>query len=318
MTTAVMFSGIDGLDRLDQRDMVLALPEVKARMTTAQTHLDRITGGKISLSDFAQSSEELFHSDLATKALLCAVVHVGLYDRLLKYHPEPDYLVGCSLGDSARTVASGAMSFEQIMLSTYLFGNHGQKLTGGAVVCVKCRGDAATAADLREIESLGLYIAVYQTPKHFLVGGPEEYLQVWCELDSTRQKYAIRPLCDKPLHSAAMKATQQYTLEHFGELKIQPWKIPMISASECKLITNEKELLDDMINNMTGPVRWWPTYQWMVEELGVKRFINIGPNDTLIRFHERIPLATPVEVIDGLSLMQSAVVPALKSACGTF
>jgi hypothetical protein len=41
----------------------------------------------------------------------------------------------------------------------------------------------------------------------------------------------------------------------------------------------------------------------MAEELGVRRFINVGPGPTLRRFCERVPLRTPVEVVDLFDLI---------------
>ena len=51
---------------------------------------------------------------------------------------------------------------------------------------------------------------------------------------------------------------------------------------------------------MIGAVRWWQTYQWMVEKLGVEKFVNIGPADTLLRFAERIPVHNKITLMDSL------------------
>ncbi|WP_413291112.1 hypothetical protein [Bdellovibrio sp. HCB337] len=311
--TAVMFSGIDGLDNVEQRDAALLIPEVRLRLEEAHDLLLGYSNGNVSLIDYSKTSQEVFQASLSLKAMLGAVTHVGLYDRLMKFHPTPDYLVGCSLGDSARIACSGAMTFEQIMLGTYLFGLHGETIQGSSVVCVKSLINPLSPEEIKAIESRGLYIAVYQTPKHFLVGGPNEILQAWCSDPTTQSLYGLRPLCDKPLHSKAMNETTAYTFKHFGAVNIQDWEVPMVSTALCKLIETREDLLEDMNANMTGSVYWHQTYRWMIEELGVRKFINIGPAETLIRFHERMDLITSVDAVDSLQAEDRQYSPIIKA-----
>lgn len=109
--TAVMFSGIDCLDKVEHRLQVLKMPEVLDRLDEAQFYLDDIESS-VSLIDYLSAPDEIFNSSLAIKALIGAATHVGLYERLMKFHAPPDYLVGCSLGDIARIVCAGGLSFE--------------------------------------------------------------------------------------------------------------------------------------------------------------------------------------------------------------
>jgi [acyl-carrier-protein] S-malonyltransferase len=299
--TAVMFSGIDCLDKVEHRLQVLKFPEVLDRLDEAQFYLDDLESST-SLIDYLSASDDIFHSSLAIKALIGAATHVGLYDRLIKFHPAPDYLVGCSLGDIARIVCAGGLSFEQLIRGTFHYGDHGEKLVGGSVVCVKCLHAPVSKIETELIEAHGLYVAVYQTPQHFLVGGPDDILQAWIQSPSTQALYSIRPLCDKPLHSHFMNKSKDHAFTHMGELRIGKFKIPMVSATASRVLETHEDLIHDMVTNMTGPVKWWQTYEWMIKELGVNRFISIGPAETLIRFHERMNLNLDVEVIDSLQL----------------
>lgn len=302
--TAVMFAGIDALDTEALRFSTLQIPEVQRRVQQAHNFLWDETRGTVSLKDYMVSSEAQFQAHLPLKAFICAAAQIGLFDRYLKTHAAPDYMVGCSLGDAARTVCSGAMSFEDMLYGTYLFGREGDKVTTGSVVCAKSLLNPLSAEEMQEIESLGLDIAVYQTPIHFLVVGKNEVLQAWVEDPKNQERYFIRPLCNRPLHSKAMTEAMTSTLSHFGGLKINHWNIPLVSTAHCKLIETIDDLRADINSNMTGAVHWWPTYSWMVEELNVTRFVNIGPAKTLIKFCERTPTRNPVELVDCMDLVQ--------------
>lgn len=310
--TAVMFAGIDALDIEALRFSTLQIPEVQRRVQQAHNFLWGESGGAISLKNYMVSSEAEFQAQLPLKAFICAAAQIGLFDRYLKSHEAPDYLVGCSLGDAARTVCSGAMSFEDMLYGTYLFGREGDKVTTGSVVCAKSLLSPLSPDEVMEIESLGLDIAVYQTPIHFLVVGNNDVLQAWATSTKTQERFLIRPLCNRPLHSKAMTGSMHSTLSHFGGLKINHWTIPLVSTAHCKLIETMDDLRADINSNMTGAVHWWPTYRWMVEELEVTRFVNIGPAKTLIKFCERTPTNRPVELIDCMDhLTQTQNLPAM-------
>lgn len=314
--TAVMFSGIDCLDKVEHRLQVLKMPDVLDRLDEAQFYLDDIESS-VSLVDYLSAPDDIFHSSLAIKALIGSATHVGLYDRLMKHHAPPDYLVGCSLGDIARIVCSGGLSFEQLMMGTFHYGDHGEKLQGGSVVCAKCLFSPLTQIEVELIENAGLYVAVYQTPHHFLVGGPDEILQAWVDSQSTKAMYSIRPLCDKPLHSQYMNRSKDHAFKGMGDLLIGQFRIPMISATESRVIESHEDLVRDMTTNMTGPVKWWQTYRWMIKELGVTKFINVGPAETLIRFHERMNLDDDIEVIDSLQLEKQTATCSERSFADT-
>lgn len=300
--TAVMFAGIDALDTEALRFSTLQIPEVQRRVQQAHNFLWDESRGAISLKDYMVSPETDFQAQLPLKAFICAAAQIGLFDRHLKSHAAPDYLVGCSLGDAARTVCSGAMSFEDMLYGTYLFGREGDKVTTGSVVCAKSLQNPLSPAEIEDIESQGLNIAVYQTPIHFLVVGENAALQTWATSKTTQERYLIRPLCNRPLHSKAMTGAMHSTLSHFGGLKINHWTIPLISTAHCKLIETMDDLRADINSNMTGAVHWWPTYHWMVQNLKVTRFVNIGPAKTLIKFCERTPTNHPVELVDFMDL----------------
>ena len=76
--TAYIFSGIDGLDSLQDRIKILSVPAVRQRITQAQEILD-LDGIEFSLAEFISSSDENYKKDLTLQAMAVSIVQIGLF-----------------------------------------------------------------------------------------------------------------------------------------------------------------------------------------------------------------------------------------------
>jgi hypothetical protein len=125
MKEALVFNGINALDFVDIRHNVLRIPEVSRRITQAQSVLDHMQEMPLDLQNFLGSDNEVYLNSIKLKSLAAAVVQVGLYDRYLRFHPEPTYFVGNSNGDSSLMVSLEELSLEEmVMHSQALVGTH--------------------------------------------------------------------------------------------------------------------------------------------------------------------------------------------------
>ena len=116
--SALVFSGANGLDFCDLRMSVVRIPEVMGRIREAQKILDGLDFPKTDFLNAICSSDESFERNPRLKKLAVAVVQVGLYDRYLKTQKKPDYFVGTTGADSAANVASGQMTFAELVLNS--------------------------------------------------------------------------------------------------------------------------------------------------------------------------------------------------------
>jgi len=299
MKTAVMFAGVDALDEFEKRKQALEYPEVRARLKQAQGIISKIDSSYPDLAHFVASPDEIFHRELFQKAFVSSIVQVGLYDRYISHNPEPDLLLGCSLGDSARSVCSGAMTFEQMVYGTYVFYEGAKSIKGGSIVRVRKNSGDTTPEDLATIESQGLFIAVHQTPRHFLVSSTNDKLMKWALSEETRRSFSIKPLYNAPLHSPLMAPALQKVRNFFSGTHMKnSWSTPIFATALRRFVNDERTLHFDIDQNMTGAVYWWQSFKSLAEKHGVERFVNIGPANTLLRFAERIPLACPVNLMD--------------------
>lgn len=119
---ALVFAGRNGLDFVDLRMNVIRIPEVSLRISHAQSILDSMEIPSIDLMALMTANDEHFFRNIALKGLLAAIVQVGLYDRYSRTQSNPDFLVGCSNGDSAMLVAAGRVSFEDMVRTSQAIG----------------------------------------------------------------------------------------------------------------------------------------------------------------------------------------------------
>lgn len=118
MTEAVIFNGLNSLDFQEIRSNVTRIPEVILRIREAQTVWEQSGKHDFDLLNFICSDNATFYGNIHLKSLASAVVQVGLYDRYLRFQPEPQFLIGNFNGDSALKVAAEIMSFQQMVLNS--------------------------------------------------------------------------------------------------------------------------------------------------------------------------------------------------------
>ena len=118
MIESVIFNGLNSLDFQDVRSNVTRIPEVIKRIREAQTLWDDNQDTHFDLLNFICSDNKTFYSNIHLKSLASAVVQVGLYDRYLRFQKKPEFLVGNYNGDSVLKVATGEMTFAELVIKS--------------------------------------------------------------------------------------------------------------------------------------------------------------------------------------------------------
>ena len=116
--SALVFSGLGGLDQADLRMSVVRIPEVMGRIREAQHLIDGLEFSKVDLLNAICASDDQFHRHAKLKSLAVAIVQVGLFDRYLRTQRRPENIVGVKGFDSAAKIAAGLQSFSEMVLSS--------------------------------------------------------------------------------------------------------------------------------------------------------------------------------------------------------
>lgn len=112
----VLFNEAKVLDLQEIRANVLRIPDVSRRVREAQAILDRETIGNFDLNTHIASEDRVFFSNLKLKQVCHAIIQLGLYDRMLRFHTGSHWLVGNMSGFTALKVLTGQLSFEDLVM----------------------------------------------------------------------------------------------------------------------------------------------------------------------------------------------------------
>jgi len=118
----LLFAGRRGLDDFSTRHSVLRIPEVSRKLKSTQIILDTLLGdtGSYDLLSHVMAPDEEFSSQPHLRSLISATVQVGLFDRFVKFHNRPQYLIGHLGGASALQVCSQQISLEEFLSQSEL------------------------------------------------------------------------------------------------------------------------------------------------------------------------------------------------------
>jgi malonyl CoA-acyl carrier protein transacylase len=276
-TTAILFPG-QGSQTADMRETVeRTRPELLELVTTAvgEDPFPRAGEG----TNFAQPA--IFTASLAGWSALDS--------------PRGDYMAGHSLGELAALVAAGALSeadgLALVTLRGRLMHEAGVRAGQGGMVVVMGAGASERASEVALAHHL--VIANDNSPQQVVLSGARAALSDAVshakdlglratELDVTGAFHSPMMASAVPEFEAALTGTE-----------FRDPVVPVISAVTAQPFTDPRRELTDAL---TRPVRWRET-MLALQELGVSRFVEVGPGRVLSGLAKRT--LRDVELVHG-------------------
>jgi [acyl-carrier-protein] S-malonyltransferase len=203
-----------------------------------------------------------------------------------------DYLAGHSLGEFSALVAAEAMSFRDAVRMVRLRGQFMQE-----AVPVGAGGMAAILGlDRPQVEELCqraaqrevLTPANFNSPGQIVISGDmkaiERGIAVAQEMGA---KKAVLLQVSAPFHSPLMETAGQRLGAELAQIEITELTTPVVSNVEAEPNTAKDRVRDLLVRQVSSPVRWEDSMRRMIQ-LGVERFVEIGPGRVLIGLLRRI------------------------------
>jgi [acyl-carrier-protein] S-malonyltransferase len=81
-------------------------------------------------------------------------------------------------------------------------------------------------------------------------------------------------------------------------------QVPVVANISARPLLDVDEIRDELAGQLTWPVRWSASMQWMIEQ-GVGRFLEIGPRDVLSKLVKRIDRGVEALAVGDLVAVQS-------------
>ncbi|CAK7063266.1 ACP S-malonyltransferase [Tissierella sp.] len=277
------------------KDIYEQYPIVKETFHEADEYL----GYSISDICFNGPEEELMLTENTQPAILTA--SIAILRLLQTMNISADYTAGLSLGEYSALVYSGALTFKDALLLVRKRGVYMQeavpkgKGTMGAVVGLS---EDRIKEILAEVSENGVIsIANYNTFEQTVLTGEKDAVKKALKLAKEKgAKKAIPLLVSAPFHCNLLDSAGVKLSNDLENIIINEPLIPVISNVDAKIISNKDQIKLTLVKQVINPVLWLQSIQLMLD-LGVRKFIEIGPGTALSSFVKSIASTLETEVL---------------------
>ncbi len=241
---------------------------------------NEILGFRITDLMFSGTDEDLRQTRVTQPAIF---LHSVILAKTLGDQFKPDMTAGHSLGEFSALVAAGALSFEDGLKLVYARAMAMQKA---------CEAEPSTMAailglDDQKVEEVLSGIdeivvpANYNSPGQLVISGSISGIEMACEkLKAAGAKRALPLKVGGAFHSPLMEPARVELAEAINNTIFNTPICPVYQNVSAKPFTNPIDIQENLVKQLTSPVRWTQTVQNMVAD-GATSFIEVGPGTVL-------------------------------------
>lgn len=271
-----------------------------ARDTFAQA--DDVLGFRLSELIFDGPSEVLDDTVNTQPAILTASVAALRVVREQGAAP-PGYVAGHSMGEFSALVAGGALSFRDALRLMRqrgrLMKQAGEQHPGGMAAVLgldRERLEQACAAARKETDAY-VGVANDNCPGQIVISGAVDALERASQLaEEGGAKRVIRLAVSIAAHSPLMAGAAAVFSRELDAVPLREPQTPIVANAAARPLTDPAAIRDALGRQLTSPVRWTESVQWMIAE-GVECFVEVGPKNVLTGLLRRIDRS-----VEGLSV----------------
>lgn len=216
-----------------------------------------------------------------------------------------DYVCGHSLGEYTAMTVSEVFSLKECSKLLRLRGNAMQKAVpvGKGAMAAFIGADISKTLDiLKQVQSFGVCdIANDNSDGQVVISGDLEAVENAINL--TKQygiKRAVLLPVSAPFHCRLMQPAQLTMEEALNNLEFQQPTLPIISNINAEPETDPNKLRKNLINQVTGTVKWRET-MLLAKKLGVQKITELGSGKVLTGIAKRM-----IENVSILNIENSA------------
>jgi len=300
MKTALLFSG-QGAQAVGMgKDLAAAHPVAAELFSKA----DGILGYSLTQIAFEGPAEELTKTSVCQPALYThglAVLSV-LKEKIpgLAF----DAAAGLSLGEFTAHAAAGTFDFEtglRLVDQRSRFMQEACESTEGgmaAIIGTEEQGvrDLAAAADVD--------VANFNSPGQIVISGEKSKIALAVGM---AKEYGARKAVELTVagafHSRLMESAYQRLGAVLAETPVVMPSVPVVGNVDALPAGSPDAIRQSLADQVTGSVRWTSSIEYMIDHLGITRFLELGPGGVIAGLVGRIRKGTEViSIADAVSL----------------
>jgi len=241
---------------------------------------NEILGFRITDTMFSGTEEELKQTNVTQPAIfLDSVIRAIIAGDELK----ADMVAGHSLGEFSALVANKCLSFEDGLRLVYKRAMAMQKaceIEPSTMAAVLMLDDEVVEKICTEINGI-VVPANYNCPGQLVISGSVDAINAACEaMKAAGAKRALVLNVAGAFHSPFMAPAQKELEEAIHQTEFSVPTIPVYQNINALASTDPATIKQNLMNQLTGPVRWTQTIRNMVAH-GATEFIEVGPGKVL-------------------------------------
>ena len=254
---------------------------------------DYVLNCSLSKVMFEGTAEELKQTKVTQPAIFTLSVIMA---NLLGSDFNPTLVAGHSLGEFSALTAAGALSFENAL-----------KLVSTRAMAMQkaCEAQPSTMAAVlgltdEQVEDIcnrteGIVVAAnYNCPGQLVISGEIDAIHTACDLakESGARRALVLPV-GGAFHSPLMQPARLELASAIDSTEFLKPICPVVQNSVAKAVIDPVEIKQNLIDQLTAPVKWTQSVQQMIA-LGVTKYVECGPGKTLQGLIKKIDRSTEV------------------------
>ena len=217
---------------------------------------------------------------------------------------KPEMVAGHSLGEFSALVANGVLSFEDGLQLVILRAEAMQKacsINPGTMAAVLALEDAVVESVCIELQKESGEILVpanYNCPGQLVVSGTLKGVELGCEkLKAAGARRALLLPVGGAFHSPLMEPARGELAAAIEKTTFYNPTCPVYQNVVARAVMDKEEIKKNLIDQLTGPVRWTQSVQAMIKDGGAV-FTEIGPGKVLQGLINKIDKSVTVSGVD--------------------
>jgi len=221
----------------------------------------------------------------------------------------PAYVAGHSLGEYSALVAAGALSFADAVRTVRRRGAFMQDAVPvgvGAMAAILGLETSELDVVCREAaQGEVVSPANFNSPGQVVIAGHATAVDRAIELAKAKGAKRAMPLpVSAPFHCSLMVPAGERLQEVLEDIEVSPLRMPVVSNVEATPNSDAGRVKDLLVAQVSAPVRWDESVQKMAE-LGVDRFVEIGPGKVLAGLIKRIAKGAATQNVEDVASLKA-------------
>lgn len=244
---------------------------------------NEILGFRITDIMFEGSDEELKQTKVTQPAVF---IHSVVSALAMGSDFAPEMVAGHSLGEFSALTAAGALTFEDGLKLVYqraLAMQEACEMQESTMAAIIALPDETVEQICREVSAGGntVVAANYNCPGQIAISGDREGVAKACEaMKAAGAKRALPLAVSGAFHSPLMQPAKEKLEAAILATEFRTPNCPVYQNVDGKPHTSPEEIKNNLIAQLTSPVRWTASVQQMIAD-GATSFTECGPGAVL-------------------------------------